>query len=924
MEDIDIFESLDPYAKDEEPKTESTYVNPLFLNFGGSVVVRYEKTANLASKYKHVYILCVKKEITVLTEEDVNEIRNIYNDHTDIERIKKLNKYLVAVEGPFDIIFEARIKSGVCTVGRELIEVFCSHKVEDEHNLIYPMLNFSEIDVLNWISVYQNKSNLDQIIRSIILYSYNQLVDRRLEDDIIRKINNLSISQYWEDPKHCTLNLVEDFTKRRFNLNLKWDLPIEKIEQELKKLLQEELPKEKKERKNVSSGSPTFKDHDESNAHGVSSTSSISSTSNKSNQKKVYPVRSFFQPTNRAQITITKETVNELLCGKSLTHRQRYYLLCNVLASKDYCHYAINNAQVLKANADILAQYKLLFRYLIGYAWVTFYLEEQIRGANTRKDDRFVFDLGTANLLPVYPFEPTDAHSNPYFTALLPDTTVNKVGLGCIKPVLDYQKGIVDLKEFKERLNTFISGDIDIDLLEGIDWSHMAITGGCMAGIMPAKHPLLASVNTYNRFFNEFYSDSDVDVACNHVNILDYVAHVKHFKDKLEENLNKDRKTKVKLKVDALKSLAIYINKVHLKTYCEKHSIPFSYDYVIKNKDNNDVKHYFYNIYLDQKKKHDAENISILGDKINDPEYYRIISYVDYDNITIVLREDNVPINKEDYRVKNLNSGLKFIFYVKAGDGLNESYDETDTENEEKEADGKEDDKENNSDDEDNPNKEQCKNFFLKFNENLKFKISSKHLNHDFELFRVDNDFFSAVARFHLPCVRSYYDGKTCYLLPSAITAYHTMMNIDFRYFVGANDPIHIRHKYRRRGYGFVDNGDELKQDLACVLTMDDLMSWYDIDNQSKNVKEIIGNLEINHKFYEPIKTTPDKFPSKLHKIYNGYYTKFSGSYLNHEAVVAYYKNLGNKSEIDLLSYRAIGADGNVVPLKKWTIDACY
>jgi hypothetical protein len=55
---------------------------------------------------------------------------------------------------------------------------------------------------------------------------------------------------------------------------------------------------------------------------------------------------------------------------------------------------------------------------------------------------------------------------------------------------------------------------------------------------------------------------------------------------------------------------------------------------------------------------------------------------------------------------------------------------------------------------------------------NYKFRISSPYLPHNFELFQTKYpEFFATVSRFHLPIVRSYYDGNTVYMLPSCISA---------------------------------------------------------------------------------------------------------------------------------------------------------
>jgi hypothetical protein len=93
-----------------------------------------------------------------------------------------------------------------------------------------------------------------------------------------------------------------------------------------------------------------------------------------------------------------------------------------------------------------------------------------------------------------------------------------------------------------------------------------------------------------------------------------------------------------------------------------------------------------------------------------------------------------------------------------------------------------------------------------------KFKIESPYINHSFELFPVQyDDFFSIVARFHLPCVRGLYNGNNVYLTPSCISAHMTYMNIDYKYVCGTKDPIEIINKNRMRGFGTWLNASEKK-----------------------------------------------------------------------------------------------------------------
>jgi len=107
------------------------------------------------------------------------------------------------------------------------------------------------------------------------------------------------------------------------------------------------------------------------------------------------------------------------------------------------------------------------------------------------------------------------------------------------------------------------------------------------------------------------------------------------------------------------------------------------------------------------------------------------------------------------------------------------------------------------------------------YNENIKYNISSKHLTRKFEVFRIKYNFLATVSRFHLPCVRSYYDGNQVYLLPSAISALLTGKCIDYKYFAGVRSPFEIILKYIFRGYSIFLNKREMVKIVEYIKQSD-------------------------------------------------------------------------------------------------------
>jgi hypothetical protein len=113
--------------------------------------------------------------------------------------------------------------------------------------------------------------------------------------------------------------------------------------------------------------------------------------------------------------------------------------------------------------------------------------------------------------------------------------------------------------------------------------------------------------------------------------------------------------------------------------------------------------------------------------------------------------------------------------------------------------------------------------------ENIKFHISSQHLTRKFEVFKIKFNFLATVSRFHLPCVRGYYDGNDVYLLPSAISALLTNKCIDYKYFAGVRSPFDIILKYVFRGFTIFLNKKELVKIVEYIRNSDkwkNLFQW--------------------------------------------------------------------------------------------------
>jgi hypothetical protein len=205
----------------------------------------------------------------------------------------------------------------------------------------------------------------------------------------------------------------------------------------------------------------------------------------------------------------------------------------------------------------------------------------------------------------------------------------------------------------------------------------------------------------------------------------------------------------------------------------------------------------------------------------------------------------------------------------------------------------------------------------FKYSESLKFKVQSPKLMRDVELFKVrDMDPFNTVARFHLPNVRAYYQNSKFYMLPSFITAMHTGLNLDYKYFAGSRDPVNICYKYITRGFGIILNSSEKRGILTYSKAIDEYNGMYKIDK----AEDVFGPKELSHNFFCPgvfkmgldrsVYCSPDiryiKDSDDLRKIW-----KAESSY-------------DTDSAINMMRINSVTKSGDVEPYKPWIADAFY
>jgi hypothetical protein len=924
MNDFDFLDTDSTSSESEGPTQTS---NPFFLAMGGSAH-QYVKTKLLASESNsYFFIMCLATNTTNLSGKEKNLIGLFYDPESDLNELYGQSHLVTIVKAPFFLVNIPSIRAGLVKVKSLHLQKFNSDESEllSEEAFVYLMLESTKSDVDTWLRNYQHQDTLDKFIRQKTFMIYNGLNDGASEKMLIKYISNVGDFAYWENETNCNLSINKAFHNRKINLRIKWKLPVDEIERIGKEFGLIDLGTESGSKATAKDTTNTTNTTNTRIRGDRDANRPYPSGLNIAEEKKTDPLKyniyvdaskpdriAYFQVSTPADQFISQQTVQELLLSHALNSKEKYYLICNLLISKNYAHYVLSNPDILELSKPIFQKFSPIFRYVWSYAFLTLYKEESILKTRTTKNSRHVFTIEAASKFPVFPFVTNSPHLNPYFPLLLEKKALNsETNINSIKSRFRYQAGIVDLAEFKRRLNIFMSGKANCNLLDGANWSNMAITGGSMAAIMPRINPLMAlfksdfhvmtgqtvlTESELNRYFSEYYDASDVDVACNHANFFDFIEHVKALKQVIESN---GQIKGTNIQINPIKTVCIYVDTDILRTKCQAGDLPFSFDYAVKNKNCPEVKHFFYEIYLKEKIKSNTYNKLILKDRINDPLYYIIIDYAHLDDISIVFRDhlDKVGFGRrtEEAQVGQNKSEIKFMH------ALNKSME--DVSDAILEA---------TSPDDFPPD------VFIKTMDTVKYKIVSKNLKHSFEVFRIDYpDFFSTISRFHFPCVRSYYDGTTCYLATSAIMSYMTMCNIEYKFFSGSSDPVSIVQKYRQRGYTAYFNRNEINQFIGYTLTNDTYRALYGIapDAKTADGTSLIGALDHSNIFFKPQKTIRGATDYLLADTTYETETK---------DIIDYYTEFYPNCCSSIFTQTAIDEKGNVNPVKRWMIDMVY
>jgi hypothetical protein len=520
----------------------------------------------------------------------------------------------------------------------------------------------------------------------------------------------------------------------------------------------------------------------------------------------------------------------------------------------------MNNKQILEQITPLIEKYKHVFKYTIGYTWLNFYLEECLARTKSNKKSRFVFDINTANKLPVFPYIYADLKQNPYITILTDDVEIlndNTFGLAYIDNYHGY--GVTDLDTFQRRLNIFTTGNPDINPFNGFDWSKFGVSGSAISACLQKRSPLLDQLVKLNnndetegfrQFVNKYYSDSDVDLMSNDSSISSFLNSVNTVYELLQKNLNSKPE---EVRFESVKTFAVSITKYFFEYYLKDFNETYGFNKTQQEFENmtDDIlfKTYIYTKY-------------VIGKGLTNK---KLISETNKDNI--FLKNYMIPNSYENMNIYKVDFSNYETYDVQDSDIVYYSNDFG-----------------NNFSQKDN-------HMVMKISENIRFKLFCKTTK--IETFRIrDKEFFSTVARFHFPCVRAYYQGDNVYILPSCITAMMTGLNIEYKYFAGIRNPVDIINKYMFRGFGVLLNKYEVNIWLDYNKNNNTNISF---DGTDDNKKKILGYKTVDNKIY--------KLENTL---------KYDNIITTNEQIDKYYSKYNNTSCINFSKIKSINKNGNI------------
>lgn len=790
----------------------------------------------------------VYKRILILcSRKNRQNINNFYNKIISRTDLEEWSRSLVLVEASHNILINYEQYNSCNVIAQEYLTNFVSPDMKLEMTeLVVVLLELQEDMAKLYSQLYQSNINFETVYNTLSLNKiYNVRKHTIVQQNISNIIQSLYETNYWMTEYKCNITLNDVFYRREFCYD-----PVHK------KILRKTI--------DINNDKEEFVD-----------------ISNSLSNQKFFPIN---LDTNNYNIT-------ELF--SNLSRKHMYDLFNMLLISKEYCHLVLKK-DILRMNGDIIYDHMSLFKYTFGYAFVTLYMEECVNKTKTKTNYRYVFDIKDACELPVFPVCSENLWQNPYIPFLVAKHLYKNTANSIPFIANNVQYGVTDIKTFMRRFNLFLSGLPDKNILEGIDWSCCAVSGSVIPACLMKKSPLLdyidqgvfyidsdkrdlAYFNSYYRYDRVTHTGADVDmpISCN--TLYDFFKITNDIAKVVEKNTETPVEILYKFNVTII--ITDYYIKQEIQNINKYINKTLSFDELVDSLHTDPVKEFFYLKYTELKFKNNNElrknheNIKEYSHTYN--EFYKLI-----------------PLDQ--IRLFYVKLNLEMPLYYTSDSDIVVRINDTIIEDCMKVPDYK-----NHS--------------ILKICNSAKIRLFNHKMMRPLELFRTKNkDIFSTVSRFHLPCVRAYLtqeDGEyTVKILPSCLTAMLTGINIDYKYFAGARDPVEILNKY---GYlrGFITLLNSKEHDYV--------VKYNKMNPDSIFYNAPTGVMTINEKVFRPVVylyNEPNIYKDVEHKYI-----------ITMEDLKKHYKTYyGENKVIDMFKITTIDENGYITPIKKWVIDGAY
>ncbi len=835
-------------------------INPFYVNKQGGNL----KTITWGDIYRH-YNSVIVMTFSKKNNDNNNDLNQIIFKRVIKKEELKQQKNLTFIRASLNILKNPKHYNNTMIVNKDdLYDLFTGH-IFNETELVLSMFDLNETNLHKYCNLYKTYNELSEISDQINMFKYYLGDYKNLSNLNLDSIQlNLKQYDYWSNPANLNINITTSFINREFNnQKIRENNFVVINDRNQAKKEQFNIPNIQKEqviKQGVNKGEyPVNKAKARENF--VDPSTIIRNNKNfKTFMEKEY----------------TNKYINDMF-DNITNDKIKYKLLNSLLTSKEYCHLVLNNDKMLNNAKPFFEKYPHVFKYTMGYAWLTYYMEECMYRTRSNKTSRYVYDIYTASQLPTFPFIMSDLKQNPYLCVLIDDKELyldNTYGLHYKDNYDGY--GVTDIETFKKRLNIFMSNDAECNPLAGLNWETFAISGSTIPACLQKRSPLLdyyVKLNNNNenegfkQYVRKYYGESDIDLMSNHINYIEFLQSVQVIYDLLKTNLKAEESDR---RYEVVKSCAVSVTEHfftdYLADFNKEYSLNLTAQEFEKMSDSIVFKIYIYKKYIETKNIMTQKLINEKKVDINNKFIAEYLAPNNYDAMNIYKVDSN---NYENYNIQD----TEVIYYrndlksPETPEYLNKA------------------------------NK-----MVIKFSDNLRFQLFCK--NTKIETFRIrEKEFFSSVARFHFPCVRAYYQDENVYILPSCITAMMTGLNIEYKYFAGIRNPNEIINKYISRGFGVLLNKFERNIWIEYNKT-----NGFKINQD--NFGELLGPKFITNKVYNLDKLDDTK-QEKCEKF-------------DKEELVKYYEKFQKNSCIDCTKMTTINADGNINKYSQSYVDLCY